>query len=113
MTTKKRLITEPPKTVLIKPKEIFKKELLERIVLGDELSNRVIDDLIKLEVLNKDFANWDDYNEESIKQAFSNKNSEYFTEYFNVNQMIGFDNYMRRINTDDPNYKLTNRKAKD
>ncbi len=105
MATRKKQITEPSKTILIKPREVFKKELLDRITLGEKLAKRQFQRVEELEQFNKEFADWDDYNEELIKQAFNNQYSEYYNDYSRVNQMIGFMDYSRGINTNHPAYK--------
>ncbi len=112
MATKRKIVNEKPKTVLIKPREVFKRELANRVEIGKELLTRQsqIQTLDQLDQLNKDFANWDDYNEELIKQAFNNQYSEYYYEYSRVNQMSGFFDYMKGVNTDHPQYKINEAK---
>jgi len=112
MATKRKTIQERLKTILIKPSEVFKKELMERIAIGNELHLRQITTVEQLEQLNKDFSNWDNFNEELIKQAFNNQYSEYYYEYSRVNQMIGFRDYRSRINTNHPSYKAKEAKDK-
>jgi ABC-type proline/glycine betaine transport system ATPase subunit len=104
----KRRVNQPekPKTVLIKPREVFKKELLERIALGEELYKKEIQDTVQLSELKKEAASWDDYNEELVKRSFNNQDSEYFYEYYRLNQMVGMLEYAKGINTDHPSYKL-------
>jgi len=97
---------EKPKTILIKPRDVFKKELLERIVLGEELHKKDVQDTEQLAALKKEATGWDDYNEELIKRSFNNQDSEYFSEYSRLNQMAGMYDYARGINTDHPSYKL-------
>lgn len=106
MATRKKIITEVPKTVLVKPREVFRSELLDRINIGEELKSRHIKTLPELELIQTDFSNWDDFNEELIKQAFNNQYGEYYNEYSTVNAMIGFDAYAKRINTNTGEYKL-------
>ena len=81
MASRKKQTSEQPKTILTKPKEIFKSELLKRISLGEKLYSRQIQTLEQLDQFEKDFSNWDDYNEELIKQAFNNQDSEYYHDY--------------------------------
>lgn len=106
MATRKKQTTERPKTILIKPRGVFKAELLERITIGEKLLSRKIQQVPELETLNQDFSNWDDYNEELIKQAFNNQYSEYYHEYSRVNQMVGFTGFNRHPHADNPAYKL-------
>jgi len=112
MTTRKKQSIETPKTTLIKPRDVFKAELLERIKIGEELVGRNIKQVTELDILNKDFSNWDDYNEELIKQAFNNPYSEYYSEYSRVNQMVGFFGFRNNVNTNHPAYKLQLAKEK-
>lgn len=106
MATRKKQPTGRPKTILIKPREVFKKELSERIELGEVLLNRQIKQVPEIETLKQDFSNWDDYNDELIKQAFNNQYSEYYHEYSRVNQMVGFTGFNRHPQADHPSYKL-------
>ena len=112
MPTKKKTVNEKPKTVLIKPREIFKIELERRVEIGEDLLRKQseIKTLEQLSQLNRDFANWDDYNEELIKQAFNNQYSEYYYEYSRVNQTLGLFDYMKGVNTDSPQYKISEAK---
>ena len=112
MATRKKQTTERPKTILIKPREVFKKELLERIAIGNDLHSRQITTMEQLELLNKDSSNWDDFNEELIKQAFNNQYSEYYHDYSRVNQMLGWRDYSRGVNTNSGEYKLKEAKEK-
>jgi hypothetical protein len=104
----KRKATQPerPKTVLIKPRDVFKKELLERIAIGEELHSKDIQNTDQLAELKKEAASWDDYNEELIKRSFNNQDSEYFLEYYRLNQMSGMYDYARGVDTNHPAYKL-------
>lgn len=107
MTTRKKHISERPKTILVKPREIFKKELLDRIALGKDLIGREIKTPEQLDNYNKDFSDWHDYNEELIKRAFNNQDSEYYYEYTQKNQTSGeVCDYFRGVNTDHPAYKV-------
>jgi predicted nucleotide-binding protein len=106
MATRKKQPTEQPKTILIKPRDVFKSELSDRITIGEDLFNRNIQQFNELDKLKQDFSNWDDYNEELIKRAFNNQYSEYYHEYSRVNQMVGFYDYMRGVNTNNPAYKV-------
>ena len=112
MVTRKKMTTEVLKTVLVKPREVFRKELLDRIAIGEELQSRQITTMEQLAVLKTDFSNWDDFNKELIKRAFNNQYGEYFDEYSTVNEMIGFHAYASRINTNTGEYKLKNAKER-
>lgn len=95
-----------PKTVLVKPREVFKNELLDRIKIGEELFSRPVLDLKQLSQSNKDVYNWEDFNEELIKRSFNNQYSEYFDEYSKLNTMSGMMDYMQGVNTNHPSYQL-------
>ncbi len=104
-------MTEKPKTVLIKPRGVFKNELLERIKIGDDLFNRTIENTEELDQLRKDRSSWHDYNKELIKRAFNNHDSEYYYQYSKLNTMSGMTDYLQGVNTDHPSYRL--QQAKD
>jgi hypothetical protein len=72
---------ETVKDYLTKSKEDFKKELEQRIKIGEELVSRTISTPIALGALKQDFIFWDNYNEELLKQAFNNPNNSYYNEY--------------------------------
>lgn len=112
MATKRKTTTERPKTILTKPRDVFKKALIDRIEIGNELHLRQIQTIDQLKQLNTDSANWDDFNEELIKQAFNNQYSEYYYEYSRVNQMVGFRDYARGVNTNSGEYKRKEAKEK-
>lgn len=112
MATKRKQVKEPPKTILIKPREVFKKALMERIEIGNMLHLRQITTIEQLEQLNKDFSNWNSYNNELIKQGFNNQYSEHYYDYSRVNQMVGLRDYMSRVNTNHPVYKIKEAKEK-
>jgi len=112
MATKRKTTSEKPKTILIKPREVFKIELERRVELGADLLEKQgqITTLEQLTQFNKDFSNWDDYNEELIKQAFNNPYSEYYYEYSRVNQALGLFDYFKGVNTDSVQYKIAEAK---
>ncbi len=69
------------KDYLTKSKEQFKKELSERLTLGDNLLGRTIntaDDLAKFKL---EHSYWNNINEEILKQSFTNTNNAYYLEY--------------------------------
>jgi predicted nucleotide-binding protein len=102
---KKKSTIEIQKTVLIKPREVFRKELIERIQLGEELKAKPIKTIPELETLEKDYGTWTDYNKELIKQAFNNQYSEYWHQYKEVNTLVGWRDAAFRVNTDHPSNK--------
>lgn len=112
MTTRKKTIPEKPKTILIKPREVFRKELIDRIEIGNQTLLRQIKTMEQLTQLNHDIANWDDFNEELIKRAFNNQNNEYHYKYIQVNQMMGIMDYARGVNVNSFEYKLSEAKQK-
>jgi hypothetical protein len=95
-----------PKTVLTKPREVFRNELLDRIKIGEELFNKPVTDLEQLSQLNREVFNWEDYNGELVKRSFNNQHSEYFDEYSRLNTMAGLMDYMKGVNTEHPSYKI-------
>ena len=95
-----------PVTVLIKPREFFKDELLSRILIGEALSKSEITNTEQLAQLDKEIYSWDDYNEELIKRSFNNQDSEYQVEYSRLNSMSGMADYLRGVNTNTFSYKL-------
>ncbi|MCD4665604.1 MAG: nucleotide-binding protein [Bacteroidales bacterium] len=112
MATRRKHTTVISKTLLVKPKEIFIKELLDRIILGEELLKREMQKLEQLVKYYKYFSDWNDYNEELIKRAFNNQRSEYYNKYSNINQGIGIYDYIRGIDTNQLAYKVDLAKKK-
>jgi len=106
MAKQKAVPVSRPKTVLTKPKEVMKNELLERIKLGEELFKRNVNSGEQLNQLDTDFSAWDDYNEELIKRSFNNHDNEYKLEYSRLNSMAGLVDYYKGINTETLLYKL-------
>ncbi|MFI5221309.1 MAG: TIR domain-containing protein [Bacteroidia bacterium] len=111
MTKKKQPII-PELTVLRKPKDTFKKELEERIAKGKDLQNRQVTAFPQLEELQKDFATWDDFNEELLRRSFNKTDNEYFTDYNRCTQWLGLDDVMHRRDTSSGEYKLNHEKKK-
>jgi predicted nucleotide-binding protein len=111
MATKR---TEPqrPKTILIKPRMVFEKELKDRVEKGKDLQRRDINNTDELTLLRKDIANWNDFNKQLIKSAFNNEYSEFYYEYDKVNSFLGLADYSRGTNTDHPAYKLKSTKER-
>jgi len=72
---------EPIITELIVNKPEFKNALNERIVLGEEIYNRVIQTNLEFEKMKSDFSAWTDYNAEYLKQSFNSPNNEYKRAY--------------------------------
>lgn len=67
--------------VLIINKEDFKKEILDRIDLGEELFNRVVATNIDLDRLQTDYRSWSNFNSEYLQQVFNIGKNEYRTSY--------------------------------
>jgi predicted nucleotide-binding protein len=99
-------------TVLKKPREVFKKELEERIKLGKDLHSRHVTTMPELGQLKKDYANWDDFNEELLRRAFNKIENEYYNDYKNCTNWIGVDDVLYRRNTNTGEYKLNHEKLK-
>ena len=110
MAKQKSTITEKPKTILIRPREVFKNELLDRIKIGDDLYNRPLTDVSQLSGLNGEVYTWEDFKKELIKRSFNNHNSEYYDQYSKLNTSSGLLDYFKGVNTDHPSYKLNQAK---
>ncbi len=110
---KKRIPPEiPVLTVLRKPRERFKRELEERIALGKDLYNRQITTMQQLDDLRKDYAGWDDFNEELLRRSFNQIHNEYFSDYNTCTKWIGMEDVMYRRDTSSDEYKLNHEKLK-
>lgn len=104
---------EKDKNLLTKPKEVFSKELKDRIQLGNKLYSHNINSIEEIEELALDFSSWDDINRELIKYAFQEPNNEHFEKYKGLNSYLGLaDALNRNINTNQPKYKLNLLKKK-
>ncbi len=66
---------------LVKPKEQFELDLTERILIGEELSSRQINDRQELGQLHSDYIFWHDFNSELLKRAFDRTNNQYYKDY--------------------------------
>lgn len=108
----KKQKTEIQNTFLVKPREMFKKELLDRIIIGENLLGIEIKDHNELDSINNNFPDWNDYNEELIKRAFNNQNSEYYHDYSIVNEGVGLFDYLRNVNTNSLSYQIKIAKEK-
>jgi predicted nucleotide-binding protein len=107
MATKKTQHQPLPSTVLAKPRSVFRDELNERIKEGELLHNTEVQTMDELTELQRKFSDWNDYNRELIKRAFNNGNqSEYYYEYYKVNDYVGLYDSIKRVNTSHPAYKL-------
>lgn len=74
---------------LIISKTDLNQKLQERILIGDELFDRVVntnEDFLKLQ---SDYSNWNDYNSEYLKQSFNFPANEYKIDYDNTGKYIG------------------------
>jgi hypothetical protein len=112
MARKKMQSYVPEITTLKKPKETFKKELEERISIGNEFWERKVNDITQLEKLKDDYSRWDDYNEELLKRSFNNIRNEYYESYESCTQMIGVEDVLMRVNTRSGEYQLQHEKEK-
>ena len=89
-------IETPSNSKLIISKSDFKSQIEERIQSGEELTKRSIQNSNDLELLQKDFRLWSDYNSELLKQSFDNPNNEYLKEYDDRGSWIGLYSDYRR-----------------
>lgn len=110
MAKRKIQIEEQEVTVLKKPKVIFKKELEQRIAMGQELFSKQITTIPQLEQLKKDYNSWDDFNQELLRRSFNNLQNEYFYEYRNCTNGIGLNDILSRRDTSSGEYKLNHEK---
>lgn len=104
MTRKKIVPPIEEITVLKKPREVLKKEIEDRIRLGKALYDRQVATMPDLEQLQKDFASWDDFNQELLRRAFNKIQNEYYTDYFNSTRWIDIDDVIYRIDTSSREY---------
>ena len=74
---------------LIISKNELNEKLKERILLGNELFVRVVNDSEDFMKLQSDFSNWNDYNSEYLKQSFNIPANEYKIDYDNAGKFIG------------------------
>lgn len=103
---KKKIPVEKQEIVLTKPKDVFGKELKERIELGKEMFHREIKRIDELDSLQKEYIDWNDFNIELLKWAFSDSENQYGYKYSKLNEMAGFMDSMKRIDRSQPAYKL-------
>lgn len=76
-------------TELVISKAELKEKLDERILIGSELHNRIINTDIEFSRLKQDYSDWNDYNSEFLKQSFNISNNEYKINYDNSGKFIG------------------------
>lgn len=74
-----------PSSLLKKDKQIFIEELNDRVQIGEEIYDRLVQNAEQLSKAKDDFSNWDDYNSELLKQSFNNPDNEYKHDYDLVN----------------------------
>jgi predicted nucleotide-binding protein len=81
--TKKRISNQQmnPETFLIKSKDQFRTEILDRITLGKQLLESPIRTNEDFTKLRSDFSSWNDYNLELLKQSFSVEYNTYRKNY--------------------------------
>ncbi len=111
--TKKKI--QPPTTevtILKKPRDVFKKELEQRIGLGKELLARQITTHPDLEQLKKDYHGWDDFNQELLRRAFNKIENEYFKDYSTCTHWIGMDDVLYRRDRSSGEYKVQHEREK-
>lgn len=81
MAKQKPSTDEVVQIFLTTPKEIFIKDLDERIEIGKEIFDRKVNSLQAMNKIREDFSFWNDYNIEYLKQAFNNEYNEYKKNY--------------------------------
>jgi len=80
---------------LVVDKEEFKKQLEERIELGNQIFDRNILFPTELEQAETDYGDWNNFNRELLKHAFNNPKSEYLISYLSTPAVLG--NWIRPI----------------
>jgi len=70
-------------TYLIKVKSIFKTEIEDRIVKGEEILKMNFQSKKDFELVKREYSSWNDYNRELLKQSFNDPHNEYFNSYAN------------------------------
>ena len=115
---KSRQVPQAPKlpAVLTIRNDDFKKELENRIEIGNELFNIPANNSINFERLETDYTHWNDYNKEYLKQAFDNSENEYHRSYADagytfMGQMGEVPNNPVQTLKNLIQYKLTNLKS--
>ncbi len=103
--TKSRVQPERPRTALIKDIQSFKLILTERISKGRDLFTFRISSEEQLKQNEKEYNEWDDYNEEFLKSAFNNPVNEYRSSYTNSGFMIGVHEVTRGASIYDPKFR--------
>lgn len=84
------IIVDNTPTELIISKAEFNRVLDGRIILGEELYNRIIQSQTDFAENKEDYYNWNDYNLEYLKQAFNKENNEYKKTYDNAGIRLSF-----------------------
>lgn len=82
-------------TELTQPREEFKSKLQSRIEIGEEILGRQIRTTQEFATTSQDFSDWNSYNTEFLKQAFSKEYNEYKKSYDDA----GFFSYGTIIST--------------
>ena len=67
--------------VLTMRNDEFKKEIENRIEIGNELFNRSANNSVDFKQVETEYAHWNDYNKEYLKQAFDSSDNEYYRSY--------------------------------
>jgi predicted nucleotide-binding protein len=80
-------IPERESSFLVKSKEVFKKELKERILYGEECLKLEIKTIDDFEMIKKEYSLWHDYNLELLKQSFNEPYNEYRKEYDEIHSL--------------------------
>lgn len=80
-------IPERESSFLVKSKEVFKEELKERILYGEECLKLEIKTIDDFEMIKKEYSLWHDYNLELLKQSFNEPYNEYRKEYDEIHSL--------------------------
>ncbi len=89
--TKKKIVSQSnvEPTYLIKPKNVFKNELEDRIFKAQEFLKKNVQTQEDFATLRNDYSTWNDYNLELLKQSFNEPYNEYRKSYDNAGEWSG------------------------
>jgi len=96
---------EKPRTALIIDRELFSKKLSEQISKGRKLDFTSFQKVEELEQREKEYALWNDYNEEFLKASFNNLANEYRSSYTGSGSMIGIHEIHNGASIYDPIFR--------
>jgi predicted nucleotide-binding protein len=96
---------EKPRTALIIDRELFSAKLSEQILKGRKLEFTSFQKIEELEQREKEYALWNDYNEEFLKASFNNTANEHRSSYTGSGFMIGIHEIHNGASIYDPIFR--------